>query len=141
MIRNMFPSAFFALALLLTPATANAQSDNNAARGVITNQLEAFIARDFDLAYSFASDNIKGIFPTVEQFMAMVEGGYLPVLRPGNYAFGNTENLTEGRIKQDLLIRAPDGSDWTAIYYMQRQPDGSWKIDAVNLRKGAAGMT
>lgn len=136
-----FRSAFIAVALLLAPISAYAQSDNNAARGVITDQLEAFIARDFDRAYSFASDNIKGFFPTVEQFMRMVEGGYLPVLRPGNYAFGTSENVVEGRIKQDVLIRAPDGSDWTAVYYMQRQPDGTWKVDGVNLRKGAAGMT
>ena len=141
MIMKLFRSALIVAALLFAPVTAIAQSDNNAARSVITDQLEAFIARDFDRAYSFASDNIKGFFPTVEQFMAMVQGGYLPVLRPGNYAFGNTEDLAEGRIKQDVLIRAPDGSDWTAVYYMQRQPDGTWKVDGVNLRKGAAGMT
>lgn len=117
------------------------QSNGDDARLVITNQLESFLSGDFENAYSYASDNIKSIFPTVDRFMQMVQGGYLPVLRPGNYAFGKSKTTPSGRIKQNVLIRAPDGSDWTATYYMEPQPDGSWKVDGVQLRKGAAGMT
>ena len=39
------------------------------------------------------------------------------------------------------LRLAPDGSDWTAVYYMELQDDGTWRVDGVNLRKGAAGLT
>jgi hypothetical protein len=127
--------------LLAAVVNSQAQSNGDGARSVITSQLESFLAGDFDSAYSHASDNIKQIFPTVDRFMQMVESGYLPVLRPGNYAFGQSETTPSGRIKQNVLIRAPDGSDWTATYYMEPQPDGSWKVDGVQLRKGAAGMT
>lgn len=127
--------------LMTTMGFSQAQSNGDGARAVITDQLESFLAGDFESAYSHASDNIKSIFPTVDRFMQMVQGGYLPVLRPGNYAFGKSETTPSGRIKQNVLIRAPDGSDWTATYYMEPQPDGSWKVDGVQLRKGAAGMT
>ena len=120
---------------------SQAQTNDDGARAVITNQLESFLSGDFENAYSHASDNIKQIFPTVDRFMQMVQSGYLPVLRPGNYAFGKSETTPSGKIKQNVLIRAPDGSDWTATYYMEPQPDGSWKVDGVQLRKGAAGMT
>ncbi|MBO6723737.1 MAG: DUF4864 domain-containing protein, partial [Roseitalea sp.] len=30
---------------------------------------------------------------------------------------------------------------WTAVYYMELQEDGAWRVDGVNLRKGAAGLT
>lgn len=125
-----------ALTLQLNPARAN-----DDARNVITNQLESFLSGDFDQAYSYASEDIKRIFPTKERFMKMVQNGYLPVLRPGNYAFGQNEAISDGRIVQEVLIRAPDGSDWTAVYFMELQEDGSWKVDGVNLKKGAAGMT
>ncbi len=121
-------------------APASAQSGEENARSVISSQLEAFLTGDFVGAYSHASPNIKQIFPTVDRFMQMVQGGYLPVLRPGNYAFGNAEIVADNRVKQDVLIQAPDGSDWTATYYMEKQPDGIWKVDGVQLRKGAAGL-
>ena len=128
-----------AAALVLAPADG-AHADGNAARAVIADQLESFLAGDFARAYGHASDDIKRIFPTLDRFMEMVQGGYMPVLSPGNYAFGRTETMADGRIVQEVLIRAPDGGDWTAVYFMELQRDGSWKVDGVNLRKGAAGL-
>lgn len=118
-----------------------AQTAREDAQAVITNQLESFLSGDFEKAYSHASDNIKRMFPSVDRFMQMVQGGYLPVLRPGNYAFGTAKKMNGERIRQDVLIRAPDGSDWTATYFMQLIEGGVWKVDGVQLRKGAAGMT
>ncbi|MFZ2101474.1 MAG: DUF4864 domain-containing protein, partial [Oricola sp.] len=111
------------------------------AQDIVTRQLEAFLSGDFAQAYSFASPDIKAIFPTLDGFMSMVRNGYLPVLRPGNYAFGRIEIQANGRIMQEVLISGPDGNDYTAAYYMEQQPDGSWKVDGVTLRQGAAGMT
>lgn len=144
MTRLTQPLATLALvtALALTTSfTATAARADDGARNIITQQLESFLAGDFDQAYSYASDDIKRIFPTKERFMSMVQNGYLPVLRPGNYGFGREEALADGRVVQEVLIRAPDGSDWTAVYFMEKQPDGTWKVDGVNLKKGAAGMT
>lgn len=129
------------LALLVSFSPAAAQAEGGDSRAVISSQLEAFLAGDFATAYAFASDDIKKLYPTLDGFMSMVKSGYLPVLRPGNYAFGRTEEMADGRIVHEVLIRAPDGSDWTAVYFMELQEDGVWKIDGVNLRKGAAGMT
>lgn len=143
-INPISPTVALVFALCVAGLTAtipNARADENAARGVITDQLESFLARDFERAYGYASEDIKRIFPTLDRFMSMVETGYLPVLRPGNYAFGRVETMNDGRIVQEVLIRAPDGSDWTAVYFMEQQADGSWKVDGVQLRQGAGGMT
>ncbi|MEO1702152.1 MAG: DUF4864 domain-containing protein [Pseudomonadota bacterium] len=129
------------LVLGLQGAHSKAFADENAARAIISQQLESFLSGDFETAYSYASPNIKRLFPTLDRFMSMVRSGYLPVLRPGNYAFGRVETAPDGRVLQEVTIRAPDGSDWTALYYMEQQSDGSWKVDGVNLRKGAAGLT
>lgn len=136
----------FALALMAALAVssfpAKAQSaDEQLAQDVVTRQLEAFLSGDFEQAYSYASPDIRKIFPTLDRFMAMVQTGYLPVLRPGNYAFGRVERLADGRLVWEVMINGPDGSDYTAAYFMEMQPDGSWKVDAVTMRRGAAGMT
>ncbi|MEN0002391.1 MAG: DUF4864 domain-containing protein, partial [Pseudomonadota bacterium] len=133
-------SAVF-LALAISAPISPVQADENAARAVITQQLESFLAGDFTTAYSYASPDIKRLFPTIDRFMSMVQSGYLPVLRPNNYAFGRSEQAADGRILQEVTIRAPDGSDWTALYFMELQEDGTWKVDGVNLRQGAAGLT
>lgn len=120
---------------------ARAQTGDAASQNIVTQQLEAFLAGDFAQAYSYASPDIKKIYPTLDRFMSMVQTGYLPVLRPGNYAFGRFQQMEDGRQLWEVLIRGPDGKDYTAAYYMEKQPDGSWKVDAVSLREGAAGMT
>ncbi|MEL6435947.1 MAG: DUF4864 domain-containing protein [Pseudomonadota bacterium] len=139
----LLPRLFAAIALSLAvlALAPSARADEAQARNIITQQLESFLSGDFENAYSYASPNIKRIFPTLDRFMSMVQSGYLPVLRPGNYAFGRTEQAADGRILQEVTIRAPDGSDWTALYFMELQDDGSWKVDGVNLRRGAAGLT
>lgn len=142
-MRSKFVIALLPIAAALShaaPARAQ-QTAEREAQDVVTRQLEAFLSGDFQTAYSYASPDIKRIFPTLDSFMSMVRNGYLPVLRPGNYAFGRVETDAEGRLVWEVLIRAPNGSDYTAAYYMERQADGSWKVDAVSLREGAAGMT
>lgn len=131
-----------AAAVISSTDVATAQNaTERQAQDVVTRQLEAFLSADFAQAYSYASPDIKRIFPTLESFMSMVRNGYLPVLRPGNYAFGRVKPLADGRLVWEVLIRGPDGVDYTAAYYMERQSDGSWKVDGVSLREGADGMT
>ncbi|WP_193178186.1 DUF4864 domain-containing protein [Oricola nitratireducens] len=141
----MFKKTAVSLAVAALISSTGAAAAQNAterqAQDVVTRQLEAFLSGDFARAYSYASPDIKRIFPTLESFMSMVRNGYLPVLRPGNYAFGRVEPLADGRLVWEVLIRGPDGADYTAAYYMERQSDGSWKVDGVSLREGAAGMT
>lgn len=132
--------AMVTVASLAVPAKAQ-NGGEGPSQDIISRQLEAFLSGDFARAYTFASPDIKRIFPTLERFMSMVQSGYLPVLRPGNYAFGRSEQLPDGRIQWEVLIDGPDGKGYTATYFMEKQEDGSWKVDAVSLRRDAPGMT
>ena len=132
--------AMAVVAVLAVPAKAQ-NGGEGTSQDIISRQLEAFLTGDFPRAYSYASPDIKRIYPTLERFMSMVQTGYLPVLRPGNYAFGRSDQLPDGRIQWDVLIDGPDGKGYTATYFMEQQEDGSWKVDAVTLRAGAPGMT
>ncbi|MCY0094870.1 DUF4864 domain-containing protein [Hoeflea sp. J2-29] len=120
-------------------ARADAQAD---ARNVIESQIEAFLSDDAAAAYSFAAPAIKEIYPDEARFFDMVKRGYQPVYRPGNFAFGRSKAGDDGaRIVQEVIIQGPDGQDWTALYSLERQPDGSFKINGVQMIKAAAPQT
>ncbi len=121
--------------LLLAGAAAQAgEADVKAAQSVIDGQIAAFRAGDNVAAYGLASPGIKRIFPTLESFMAMV-GGYQPVYRPKSYAFGKADELGNGRILQRVMLVGPDGKDYEAVYMMERQPDGTFRISGVSLHE------
>lgn len=123
-----------AAAILATPAAAQSQNAVDAAQSAIAGQIEAFLADDGAAAYGFAAPNIRRMFPSVESFMAMVESGYQPVRRPSSHAFGKTMELGSGILLQEVLLTGPDGKGWKALYRMQLQPDGTWKISGVSLK-------
>lgn len=112
-----------------------------AAQTVIDSQLKAFIADDGATAYSFAAPNVKQIFPTVDTFMNMVTNGYAPVRKPQSYSFGRVEQTAPGSIVQQVLIVGPDGKDYEAVYTLQQQPDGSFKITGCSLRASTSVST
>ena len=86
------------------------------------------------MAYSYAAPNVKQIFPTVDIFMGMVESGYQPVRKPRNYAFGKVQEMSASSIVQQVLIVGPDGKDYEAVYTLELQPDGVYRITGVSLR-------
>ena len=126
------------LAAWLHATAGNAgEAEIGAAQSTIDSQMKAFLADDGALAYSYAAPGIRQIFPTVESFMGMVTNGYQPVRRPQNYAFGKVEEMG-GRIVQQVLIVGPDGKDYEAVYTLELQPDGVWRITGVSLRASNA---
>ena len=123
------------LVAMITGAFAQSvgEADRMQFRSIITGQIEAFRSDDGARAYGYAAPIIKQIFPSPEQFMAMVKQGYQPVYRPQSFAFGATETDPTGRPIQRVKIVGPDGLTYEAIYTMERQPDGSWQISGCRL--------
>ncbi|SIQ08542.1 protein of unknown function [Rhizobium sp. RU20A] len=105
---------------------------------IIAAQVQAFLDDDADTAYGFASPAIRTLYPDKDRFFAMVKRGYGPVYRPDNFSFGRSK-VDGDSIIQEVLIKGPDGKDWTALYQLLRQPDGSLKINGVQMLTGVAG--
>jgi hypothetical protein len=123
---------FLLLLGLTSVARAFSESDRAAAQSTIEQQLQAFLADDAATAYSFAAPGIKAMFPTQDVFMEMVRRGYAPVYRPQSYSFGELEETAAG-LQQVVDIIDSAGVQWTALYTLARQPDGSWKITGCYL--------
>ncbi|WP_077961190.1 DUF4864 domain-containing protein [Ensifer adhaerens] len=137
----MFRSfAIVVLGLLaqLIGGAAFADEPIDTARAIIQQQITAFLHDDAEAAYSFASPAIRGKFPDKAAFFDMVKRGYQPVYRPGNFAFGRSKVVGD-QVLQEVLISAPDGKDWTAVYELLKQPDGSYKINGVMMLQQTPG--
>ncbi|WP_063692453.1 DUF4864 domain-containing protein [Bradyrhizobium stylosanthis] len=122
-----------ALSVALIGLSARAD-DIATAQGVIRAQEQAFVRDDASAAYSYAAPAIKEIFPAPEIFMSMVQNGYAPVYRHKSFEFG--ESKVEGsRIAQRVHIVDANGEAWEALYTLEQQADGSYKITGCTLLK------
>ena len=116
---------------------ANAQmsdADTLAIRQVIESQMAAFQKDDGTAAYAYASPTIQEKFVNADIFLQMVRTGYPAVYRPRDVEFRELK-LENGRLLQEVFVVGPDGKPALAIYEMQRQPDGSWRINGCWLER------
>jgi hypothetical protein len=125
--------SLFVTVLLFAPART-ADDGRIEVQQTISKQIDAFLNDDADTAYSVAAPGIKNRYPDKDGFFAMVKKSYQPVYRVGNYAFGRYAEPDPGAMAfQEVYITSPDGKDWTAVYKLLHQPDGSWKIGGVGI--------
>lgn len=127
-------AAVLVILSLVLPATIVHAGDVGAAQGVIRAQEQAFGRDDAAGAYSYAAPAIREIFPAPDIFMSMVRNGYPPVYRHKSFEFG--ESKSEGStIAQRVHIVDANGEAWEALYTLELQPDGSYKITGCSLLK------
>jgi len=116
----------------MQPATDISAADRGAIRSVIGDQMAAFKRDDAAAAFGLAAPNIQDMFGTPEHFLAMVRQGYQPVYRPSDVRFGELVRI-DGRLTQLVHVVGPDGVPQLALYFIERQPDGRWRITGCLL--------
>jgi hypothetical protein len=111
-----------------------AEENLTAGQTVIRSQEEAFGRDDAAAAYTFAAPGIKSMFQTPDVFMSMVRNGYAPVYRHRSFEFGEAKSY-DGKIYQQVHIIDADGDAWEALYTIEPQEDGTFKISGCVLKK------
>lgn len=130
-------SGWLALGLVLAGAcgaSALDDADRSAMRSVIQGQIEAFKHDDAATAYGYAAPSIRGMFRSQDAFLDMVRRGYAPVYKPRSVEFGPARESETGP-EQAVAVQDASGADWDAVYSLEKQPDGSWKISGCRLVK------
>ena len=137
--------AFTFIVVLLWALPAMAQSvdltddDRQQIHDVIADQLAAFQRDDAAAAFAHASPTVKQKFRAPAVFMEMVKRGYAPVYRPRKVEFRDLVDA-EGIPVQRVYLVGPDGIPVIALYPMERQADGSWRIGGCYLVRGSGDM-
>jgi len=108
------------------------KADAQKVRAVIQAQLDAFASDDAKRAFSYAAPGIREMFGTPERFLAMVREGYPVVYRPASVGFLKPE--ANGRtVIQAVEMADGDGTLWVAVYHLERQRNGAWRITGCEL--------
>jgi hypothetical protein len=117
------------------PAETARSDERSAIQTTIRKQLDAFASDNGARAYSFAAPSIKMQYPNPATFVSMVREGYAAVYRHKGAQFGALSERGERRIQ---AVRLTDHADsiWTALYTLEKQPDGSWLISGCTLTRG-----
>ena len=139
------PGVLLACSIALGSVTAAATlgdapiagSDEAAIRSVITAQLDAFQHDDADSAYRIASPRIETRFGNAATFLAMVKATYPGVYRAHDVSFGPIVRQN-GSIVQQVSLVGPDGVRAMAHYSVEREANGTWRVDGCTLTADAS---
>jgi Domain of unknown function (DUF4864) len=120
-------------ALFALPGRAAVSAEDvQAVQVTVRAQLAAFAGDDAERAFSYAAPNIRTLFQTPENFMAMVRQAYPVVYRPSEVKFLTPKSL-DAAVVQPVHLRDGGGQSWLAMYTLQRQVDGGWLISGCVL--------
>lgn len=130
--RAILLAAIVAVSQVAFAQAQPSQDDWTEIKRVIAAQREALVSGDGERAFSFAAPSIRTHFGDVATFMRMVRLGYAALL-DARYVEFLDGAVIGGEIVQPLRLVLPDGTVVVAIYGMQRQADGAWRISSCAI--------
>jgi len=117
---------------LVCAEEALSEADRADIKDVIRAQIDAFRADDGERAFSYASPDIRRLFGDATTFMSMVRSAYRPVYRPREFSFMVIEQVN-GHWFQLVRLIGPDGRRVNALYDMELETNGTWRINGCYL--------
>ncbi|MFS4580676.1 DUF4864 domain-containing protein [Phaeobacter sp. C3_T13_0] len=119
------------IAMMALPISATSEARDDAITGVIDDQIAAFLRRDAEAAFAYASPLIQGVFGSPDRFAEMVQSGYPMVWQPVEVRYLALRTVA-GSLWQRVMITDPEGRVHLLDYQMVETAMG-WKINAVQL--------
>jgi len=107
---------------------------------VIEDQLKALKAGDGTKAMTYSVPGIRQQFRTPERFLRMVREGYGALLE-ARYSTFLKGAVVDGITIQPLQLVLPDNSVVVALYRMEKQKDGFWRIAGCVIAPSTAQAT
>lgn len=115
-------------------AEAISKGDLQAVQATVQRQFDAFEKDDAVAAFALASSAIRSQFGDAEKFMTVVKQRYKPVYRH-RVAFFTGAQRVDGMVIQSVRLTDADDRVWVALYRVQREADGQWRILGCELRE------
>jgi ABC-type molybdate transport system substrate-binding protein len=123
-------AGFARLALAAEPRLS--KSEWQAIKNVISQQLAALKAGNADKAFSYAAPGIRAQFGDAATFIAMVREAYSPLLL-ARYTEFLEGAVIDGMVIQPLRLIGSDNTVRVALYTMEKQENGIWRISGCRV--------
>jgi hypothetical protein len=107
-------------------------ADWKAIKTVIAEQRSAFLAGDAGKAFGYASPGIREQFSDAATFLAMVRAGYSALLTARYIEFLEGA-VIDGIVVQPLRLVDTDNTVRVALYTMEKQKNGIWRISGCHI--------
>lgn len=101
-------------------------------QAAIRGQLHAFSEDDAESAFELNTPSIRSQMGSPENFLRVIREEYTPIYRHLVVIFSAPQELGDAIIQ---IVRLTDRESrvWLAVYNMQRDLTGNWKIDGCQL--------
>ena len=113
-------------------AAGMSPADEKAIHSVVQSQLDALAEDDAASAFALATPATRVQFGNPDNFLHIVKQHYNPIYNHRLALFSDPE-VIDGTPIQIVRLTDRDSRVWLAVYRMQRDNDGSWKIDGCQL--------
>ena len=107
-------------------------ADTEAIREVVQSQFDAFEEDDAPAAFALTAQASRRRLGSPDDFMRLVKEQYGPIYRHSAATFSGP-HVIGSDILLTVRLTGPDSHVWIAIYRMERESDGKWKIDGCHL--------
>lgn len=113
-------------------AASLAPAEWNAIQRVIADQRAALIDGNAERAFGYATEGIRKQFGDPDTFMAMVRTSYAALLG-ARYVEFLEGAVIDGLVVQPLRLIGADNTVRVALYTLERQADGGWRISGCSI--------
>jgi hypothetical protein len=122
------------VSICMASAHAETVDVRNAAaiEAVVRAQIEALEDGNANLAFALTTPAVRRELGSPENLLRLIEEEYDPLYRHLRAIYLAAES-DEGEVTQTVRITDQNNHVWLVIYEMERQPDGSWRIDGWEL--------
>ena len=127
--------ALLFVGLILGPARATDEAGKSEARATVERQIEAFRKDDAATAFAQAAPAIQNMFTSPDSFIEMVRKGYAAVYRARSFSIDRVEEADDDSLALGVKLQDENGVDWMALYSLEKQTDGAWRISGCRLVK------
>jgi hypothetical protein len=141
-IRKCLALLLLACAFTAVDAMADANltaADWKAIRKVITDQRAALVAGEAEKAFAFAAPGIRSQVGSADAFMTMVASDYEAIITARDVEFLEGD-VVAAIVVQPLRLVGRDNSVRVALYTMEKQANGSWRISGCRMAPSTGQM-
>lgn len=108
--------------------------DAQAIRETVRSQLDAFAGDDAAAAFELATTSVRTLFGDADRLLQTIKRQFPPVYRHRDVVFSAPE-IIGGRALQLVRLTDADCQVWVAVFVMQQETSGTWRIDGCRLVK------